>query len=271
MIGLKTFAEFTEPERPKRPMLYTLVWCSQGSCTVYVDDKALVIRADDILTITSGQVFYFINIDEAVGLILQFSFDFFCKDEQAIELVFHNGLFCHFDLNEIIPINNSVDTAARLNVIKKELADRHYQYPVVIRSQIELLLVDINRAKILRGDEIWKPNALYLKFLDAVRTNFQSNYSVKEFAQILQTTEIKLNDYSKQFTGKTAQMVIYGLIISEAKRLLRYEDLSIKEIAHKLGFSDPFYFSNFFKKHTQQSPKTYKEEYLYKGSTPPAK
>jgi AraC-like DNA-binding protein len=54
--------------------------------------------------------------------------------------------------------------------------------------------------------------------------------------------------------------VVYSLLISEAKRLLIYrEDLSVKEMAYQLGFNDPFYFSNFFKKHTGLSPKAYKE------------
>jgi AraC-like DNA-binding protein len=32
-------------------------------------------------------------------------------------------------------------------------------------------------------------------------------------------------------------------------------------VAYKLGFNDPFYFSNFFKKHTQVSPKAYQSKY----------
>jgi len=54
---------------------------------------------------------------------------------------------------------------------------------------------------------------------------------------------------------------MHGLIASEAKRLFMYEKLSVKEVAYELGFNDPFYFSNFFKKQTKQSPKTYKEKY----------
>ena len=79
------------------------------------------------------------------------------------------------------------------------------------------------------------------------------------FAETLQTTEGKLNEQSKIHTGKTAQNVIYGLITSEAKRLLTYEKLSVKAVAFELGFNDPFYFSNFFKKHSGISPKAYKD------------
>jgi AraC-like DNA-binding protein len=121
--------------------------------------------------------------------------------------------------------------------------------------------VEINRCKIKQGGEIYKPDALFLKFLEAVRSNFSKNYTVKQIAVLLGTTETKLNELSKLHTGKTAQNVIYGLVASEAKRLFTYERLSVKEVAYELGFNDPFYFSNFFKKQTKLSPKLYKEKY----------
>jgi AraC-like DNA-binding protein len=122
-------------------------------------------------------------------------------------------------------------------------------------------LVEINRAKIKQGGEIYKPDALFLKFLEAIRNNFEHNYPVSRFAELLGTTELKLNEHSKLHTGRTAQSVIYGLVASEAKRLLTYENLSVKEVAYRLGFNDPFYFSNFFKKHVNISPKLYQEKF----------
>ncbi len=102
---------------------------------------------------------------------------------------------------------------------------------------------------------------MFLKFLEAVRDNFKKNLTVKQIAAFLSTTEAKLNEVSKLHTGKTAQNVIYGLVASEAKRLFTYEKLSVKEVAYELGFNDPFYFSNFFKKQTKQSPKLYRERF----------
>jgi AraC-like DNA-binding protein len=39
----------------------------------------------------------------------------------------------------------------------------------------------------------------------------------------------------------------------EARRKLQYSSLSVKELAYELGFSDPDYFSRFFKKCTGKS------------------
>jgi AraC-like DNA-binding protein len=148
-----------------------------------------------------------------------------------------------------------------LDLIDHELSEKPYQYLISIHSHIELILVAINRAKVERGDEIWKPDALFLKFLDAIRGHFEENWPLKRFARELGTTELKLNELAKLHAGKTAQAVIHGLIASEAKRLLTYEDLSVKEVAYRLGFQDPFYFSNFFKKHVKLSPKQYQEKH----------
>ena len=261
MIDIKKFDEYPDINKPRRLRKYVLVWCAKGALTVVVDEKELKLKEHEVLTITSGQIHYFKNYQKADGFILEFTLDFFCKNDNDIELIFHNGLFCHFSLNEVIRISNHKIIQTQLEFIKKELQSKPYQYLVSVHSRIELILVEINRAKVEKGDEIWKPDALFLKFLETVRGNFEKNYSLSQIAKMLGTTEAKLNEQSKLHTGRTAQNVIYGLIASEAKRLLIYQNLSVKEVAYQLGFNDPFYFSNFFKKHTQISPKSYQQKF----------
>jgi AraC family transcriptional activator of pobA len=225
-----------------------------------IDEDKFKLAAGQVITITSGQIHSIIKTLKAKGFILEFTLDYFCKDDKDIELIFHNGLFCHFAMNEVIAVDKSI-LETQLNLILEELNLQPYQFLISIHSRIELILVAINRAKVNQGDEIWKPDSLLLKFLEAVRNNFEPNYSLSQFAKILGTTEIKLNELAKLYAGKTAQNVIYGLVASEAKRLLTYGDLSVKEVAYQLGFNDPFYFSNFFKRQTKLSPKLYKEKF----------
>jgi AraC-like DNA-binding protein len=260
MIDLRTFTEYPNVSIPRRIMRYVLVWCSRGQVKVVIDDKELTLMENQVVTITSGQYHCLKDINHGFGLILEFTLDYICKDDRDIELIFHNGLFCHFDLNEVIPVDNAGFINDQLVAIKNEMKNKPYQYLTSIHARIELMLVEINRAKVVRGDEIYKPDALFLKFLEMVRGNFENNYPLKKYAIALGTTELKLNELAKLHTGKTAQSVIHGLIASEAKRLLLYQDFSIKEVAFKLGFNDQFYFSNFFKKYTGQSPKYYQEQ-----------
>lgn len=261
MVTLKTFKKYKDIDRPKRLMKYILIWCSQGKVNVVVDENELTVAENSVLTITSGQIHYFKDFANAKGYILEFTLDFFCKTDNDIELIFQNGLFCHFAMNEVIQVKNHSFLKEQLGEIKKELKEEPYQHFISIHSRIELILVEINRSKIDRGDEIWKPDALFLKFLELVGSNFEHNYPISRYAELLDTTETRLNEQAKLHAGKTAQNVIYGLTVSEAKRLLTYEKFTVKEVAYKLGFSDPFYFSNFFKRHTGQSPKSYQKEH----------
>jgi hypothetical protein len=134
--------------------------------------------------------------------VLEFTYDFFCKHNKDIELIFHNGLFCHFDQNEVIfiPEHHGIDTY--LAQISEELRQKPYQYLTSVHARIALLLVEINRAKVRRGDDIGKPDALFLKFLELVRANLGHHHSLGYLASCLGTTEQKLNEQAKLHTGK---------------------------------------------------------------------
>jgi len=262
MVVIKGFNDAYELEKPRRILKYVLVFCTVGRAILVVDENEFELSENIVITITSGQIHYFKALNDAKGIILEFTYDFFIKADHDMELIFHNGLFCHFAMNEAIPVENGAKIIKELAEIEQEILTRPYQYLISVHSRIELILIEVNRSKINRGDEIYKPDALFLRFLEAVLSNFKNNLSVNDIAGLLGTTEAKLNELSKLHTNKTAQNVIFGLIVSESKRLFTYEKLAVKEVAYRLGFNDPFYFSNFFKKHTRISPKSYKERVL---------
>ncbi|MEQ8245150.1 AraC family transcriptional regulator [Fulvivirga sp.] len=257
MISVKSLENATELQSSRRIRKFVLVWCEIGNIIIQVDENEFVLTPNSVITITSGQIHWIKNMKASKGIITEFTFDFFCKDDNDIELVFHNSLFCHFAMNEVIELNQSQIVGNTLKEIQSELDEAPYQYLISIHSRMKLILVEINRQKIKGGGEVWKPDALFLKFLEAVRSNFNSNPKAGDIATMLNTTVSKLNEHAKIHTGRTAQSVIFGLMVSEAKRLFTYEKLSVKETAFSLGFSDPFYFSNFFKKNAGVSPKEY--------------
>ncbi|MDN3691794.1 AraC family transcriptional regulator [Chryseobacterium tructae] len=222
MIEVKKYSHQEGHPAPRRVVKYTLFWCNTGTAEILIDENTFLLKSGQTVTITSGQFHQLISVEGDLTS-LEFTLDFFCKSDSDIELIFHNGLFCHFGMNEMITIQHPDFFTDTLNMIEKEIHEKPYQYLTSTHSLVELLLVEINRSKIANGDEIWKPDALFLKFLESVRHNFSNTYPVSYHANVLTTTEAKLNEVSKLHTNKTAQNVIYSLTISEAKRLLLYE------------------------------------------------
>jgi AraC family transcriptional activator of pobA len=52
--------------------------------------------------------------------------------------------------------------------------------------------------------------------------------------------------------------VVYDFLIVEAEKYLKHTDYSISEIAYRLNFEDPAYFSRFFSKQKAMSPKEFR-------------
>jgi AraC-like DNA-binding protein len=77
---------------------------------------------------------------------------------------------------------------------------------------------------------------------------------------MLHVTTNHLNETVKGTLGQPAGMIIRERLLLEAKRLLRYSDSPVAEIATHLNFEDPSYFSRFFKKHTGFSPSEFREQ-----------
>ncbi|MFY1045714.1 helix-turn-helix domain-containing protein [Chryseobacterium sp. GP-SGM7] len=75
-----------------------------------------------------------------------------------------------------------------------------------------------------------------------------------DYAENLSIHVNSLNRSVKEITGKTTSQQITSRIIHEAYELLRHTDWNIAEIAYGLGFEEPAYFTNYFKKQTGVTP-----------------
>lgn len=109
-----------------------------------------------------------------------------------------------------------------------------------------------------------KPNSSnhISNFIALVEKNFEVAHDAKFYADKMNITPNYLNKIIKEALGISAYGYILNRIVSEAKVLLRLTDISIKELANRLGFDDTGYFIRCFKKVEDITP----TEYRSKGS-----
>ena len=69
----------------------------------------------------------------------------------------------------------------------------------------------------------------------------------------------RFNHVFKDITGYSPNQYLIKIRIDRAKQLLSDENLSVKETAEIVGYTDINYFSRLFKKSTGVSPKGFKE------------
>jgi AraC-like DNA-binding protein len=96
------------------------------------------------------------------------------------------------------------------------------------------------------------------KFL--LEKSYKDLHFVKEYADLLSLTPIQLNKMVKIITGKNASELIINRIVLEAKRLLTFTELSNKEIAFRMNYEDPSYFSRIFRKKTGHTPSDFRKQ-----------
>jgi AraC-like DNA-binding protein len=82
---------------------------------------------------------------------------------------------------------------------------------------------------------------------------------VADYAEMLNKSPKTLSNLFKKYNEKSPLQIIQNRIILEARRLLRYSDKSIKEIAYVIGYEDIQSFSRFFKKMEGVSPSEFKK------------
>jgi signal transduction histidine kinase/DNA-binding response OmpR family regulator len=74
------------------------------------------------------------------------------------------------------------------------------------------------------------------------------------------TNKMQLYRKLKAVTGWSVNNLIREIKIREATRLLKDSEMNISEIAYNLGFSDPLYFSKYFKKEMGVAPQQFRKE-----------
>ncbi|WP_428233145.1 helix-turn-helix domain-containing protein [Flavobacterium sp.] len=140
-----------------------------------------------------------------------------------------------------------------------------YSQDVMI-AQIELLLTYCNRyynrqfitRKHASNDLFKKMENILEGYFNADNLQSKGIPTVDFLAKELNVTPHYLSDMLRQLTGLNTQQHIHGKIIEFAKELLSTTDLTVGEIAFRLGFEYSQSFNKLFKNKTNQSPIEYR-------------
>lgn len=105
-----------------------------------------------------------------------------------------------------------------------------------------------------RQDEFFK------KFIDMVHEYCVSEREVTFYANKLCISTKYLTGICRSVTGSSAKQIIDNFVVLEIKVLLQSTEMTVQEIADKLGFPDQSYLGRYFKRHEGISPKEYQNK-----------
>lgn len=115
--------------------------------------------------------------------------------------------------------------------------------------------------RVNKEHKISRPAQITAQFRDLLASEMRTTKSPSEFASRLNVSETYLSEAIKKETGFPASYWIQQELVMEAKRLLYYSQLTVKEIANDLGYEDHSYFSRLFRKVTGMPAIAFREQY----------
>lgn len=132
---------------------------------------------------------------------------------------------------------------------------------LLLQSLIGVLAVWLGRQVMVRRAEARPGRGQeYLSaFSQLVERHFREHLGIDEYARRLGISPAHLNSVARRLSGQTALGIVHQRLLLEAKRDLVYTAMTVNEIADRLGFSEPAYFTRFFKRLSGVSPSAFRK------------
>ncbi|KLT67228.1 hypothetical protein AB669_00425 [Pedobacter sp. BMA] len=264
-IQILKMSGFHDPSSdfPHRHEFYMLYWTVSGSGAHSIDFSPFEMRPGRLFFLHQNQVHQVAQYPENGWMVLfnMMCFREFLKMNPKQE---QNGLFDNFnnipyvDLDDqlIITLNNiaallvqELSTGINMDIAQNYLSILllHAGQKYLAQNKFSISGLD---TEIVRG----------LKVL--IEANFRSKRTSSFYAAELGQSPRKLNELTFRTMGVSVQDIINQRLLAEIEAALVGSNISVKQLAYDLGFTDQPHLTTFFKKHRAETPVAFKNRYL---------
>lgn len=233
---------------------------------VTIDFGRYELEKDAFLFINKGQ--FFALEENCCGTLIYYNRDFYCVEIHDSEVGCDGILFNNVYELPVVLLED--EASAQLQTVLGQIRSEVEEGDSTAEEMLRILLKQI----IIKCTRLWKqqrnlatdaakPEVEFSRrFSQMVEGNYTKFHGVADYANLLNISAKALNKRITRYSNTPPNDIIKNRIILESKRLLVHTDLSIKEIAYKLGYEDPSYFIRFFTKQATVPPLAFRKLYL---------
>ncbi len=232
---------------------------SSGGGVIHADGAQMEFAAPQAILAPAGAVHGFHWVAETTGRILTFSEAFFrliAGREPALAQMAGEGVWA-------APLHGA-RLGDAMTALGRELSWNTAGHDMMAEAQLSIVLVEALR---LRAEAERASHAapgpqavLVARYRQLVEAHFRAHPSVEWCAGELGVSPGRLRLACRRVAGASPVRILQSRLALEAQRVMRYSDMSIGEVAHYLGFSDPAYFSRFFTRECGAPPRRFRAE-----------
>ena len=242
---------------PHRHAYREMIWVREGHGSHLIDGERLAFGPRTLTLIAKGQVHQFERAEDVSGVVVRFDDEWLAGG--LAEQFGRRSLFTSQDCTSLsAPDDEAARFDALLDVLRVEVERPTGRESAELRRHLlsaALLWAQRWReAQLEEGGATRADVQLHQEFLETLERDFTVSHDAGHYAEELGVTTGTLSRLLTKLTGQPAKQLILERVVLEAVRLLRFSDLSVKEIAARLGFSDQFAFSKAFKRQRGEAP-----------------
>jgi AraC family transcriptional activator of pobA len=163
----------------------------------------------------------------------------------------------------------SAVVARILTLVASELHDLKPGAQTLISAALVICLVELWRqlgASAMSWASIGGSAALLMRFRQLVDERFREHWTVSQYARVLGVTPDRLHGICTQVLGRSPRTLLNQRLLHEALVRLERSAITIKQLAHILGFKDAAYFNRFFARLIGMPPARYRRETMRRGA-----
>lgn len=188
------------------------------------------------------------------------------EQEMKILMPSHFVGFYHYVLQPDFHLTDEqTENVVRLLLLLKSISESETQgREMILKGLLHILatlLQDYRRENGKEDSPLSPRQELFIRFHQAIVEHFRESREVRFYADLSCLTPKHFSTIIKQQTGINASDWISNYVMIQAKALLRHQQqLTVQQIALRLGFSDQAAFSRYFKANEGVSPTEFREK-----------
>ncbi|QEC44753.1 AraC family transcriptional regulator [Pseudobacter ginsenosidimutans] len=241
---------------PHKHDFFMLLFFTKARGTHSIDFKEYATHKYQVHFLAPGQAHHWKFQSGTSGIQLMFGPDFLPDTRQ--------WPFFSWSGNPVLDLSTAKfnELLAELSLMEKEYRNAdHFSIEILAHRLLVLLNMLQRFYESAHPDLNPTPvKKIMMQFTDLVETHYREEPTVEYYAAVLHVTPQHLNNTCKRESGITAGAFIRQRILLEARRLLSFSGMDVKEIAYHLGFSDTSYFSRFVRRYTGLTPLAFRQQ-----------